>query len=117
MQNLAPWAEGRAMCSRLLEKASYSGLLRVPPMTMEPGLCTGRRLEGVILVAQLLEWRLKRAWHSFAFTHKDMSNAFARGAREELEQTVELHAEPQNVDLRVQRFRCSVIRLERLEGG
>eukprot|EP00959_Pyramimonas_sp_CCMP1952_P406572 8521283-Pyramimonas_sp.AAC.1 len=64
---------------------------------MERGFVMGRRRGGAILVAQLLGWCLKRAGYSFAVTYKDMSNAFASGARKKLEQPVELHAEPQDV--------------------
>eukprot|EP00959_Pyramimonas_sp_CCMP1952_P352349 7382388-Pyramimonas_sp.AAC.1 len=65
-------------------------------MVTEHGFCKGRRREGAILVAQLLCWRLRRAGRSFAFTSEDMSNAFASGDRGELDQPVELHAEPQD---------------------
>eukprot|EP00959_Pyramimonas_sp_CCMP1952_P109703 2294635-Pyramimonas_sp.AAC.1 len=65
-------------------------------MVTEHGFCEGRRREGAILVAQLLCWPLRRAGRSFAFTFMDMSNAFASGGRGELDQTVELHAEPQD---------------------
>ena len=45
-----------------------------------------------------------------------MTNAFACGSWEELTNTVEIHAAPENIDVCLQRFQGRVIRLESLEG-
>eukprot|EP00959_Pyramimonas_sp_CCMP1952_P253758 5301397-Pyramimonas_sp.AAC.1 len=99
-KSAAPGPKGRRTVHVMdaMGKAYYHDMFYIPHTVFEHGFVKGKRREDAIFVNQITGWRLRPAGHCFAISYKDLSNAFACGKWDELEQTVHMHAKPENID-------------------